>query len=163
METKRELAKTKIASLKEALQEITSLSTNEDKSEFTIKYLCKQLDAGFGIIYLTNNSDKADFLEYSGGYAFHKPKGDSSKILFGEGLTGQVAKSQKSIIIDQLNTNNITIFSGLGNSSPKSIIITPILKDGLTIGVIEIASFQKTTVYDKQFVEASAQILSAEF
>ncbi len=162
-ETQKELVAQNISSLKEKFNELKALPTHEEKSELAIKYLCKTLDAGFGIIYLTDTTENTDFLTYSAGYAFHKPKGDSSKILFGEGLTGQVAKSQRTIIIDQLNANGITIFSGLGNSSPKSLIITPIIKDNVTIGIIEIASFKKTTVYDKQLVETSAQILSSEY
>jgi putative methionine-R-sulfoxide reductase with GAF domain len=147
-------------------KELITFNENDDvstKSEQAIKYLCTKMNAGFGVIYLTNKIQDADYLEFSGGYAFFKPKSKSSKILFGEGLTGQVAKSQTTIIIDQLNEGQVTIFSGLGKSSPRSIIIAPIVKDKLTVGVIEIATFQKLTTIDKEMIESAAQLLSNEY
>lgn len=149
--------------LKEGLIIFKKEDAPEAKSEHAIKYLCKKMKAGFGVIYLKSDDTETDYLEFSAGYAFFKPKSKSSKILFGEGLTGQVAKSQNTIIIDQLNEDQITIFSGLGKSSPRSIIITPIVKNNTTIGVIEIASFQKLTTIDKEMIEAAAQLLSNEY
>jgi len=147
---------------KEILKTNNKTSTNA-KAEIAIQHICKAVKAGVGAIYLTNNVNEGDFLQFSSGYAFFKPKDQSGEILFGEGLTGQVAKTQKQIIIENLNSDQITIFSGLGKSSPRSIIITPILLHGKTIGIIEIASFQKLKSIEKQFITEAAEFLASEF
>jgi len=61
----------------------------------------------------------------------------------GEGLTGQVAKNKKILIINNIPDKYITILSGLGKSSPNHLIILPIIKDDITIGIIEFAIFEK--------------------
>jgi len=159
---KENFKKENINLLRNQFSKFKSEKNKQVKTEFAIQFLCNTIEAGMGAIYLTNNIQEADFLDFSSGYAFFKPKDQTSKILFGEGLTGQVAKSQKNIIIDNLNDDQVLIFSGLGKSSPKSILITPILLEGKTVGIIEIASFKKINSTDKQFISEAADFLASE-
>ena len=145
--------KTELYNLQELNKEFSHLkkeTSKEKKSTVAIQILSKQLKAGFGAIYLTNSLHDTKYLEFCAGYAFFRPKDNSSKILFGEGLTGQVAKSQKSIV------------SGLGKSSPTSLIIVPIIRNKKTIGVMEIASFHKITGVEKTFLTEASNFLASE-
>ena len=157
--------KTELYNLQELNKEFSHLkkeTSKEKKSTVAIQILSKQLKAGFGAIYLTNSLHDTKYLEFCAGYAFFRPKDNSSKILFGEGLTGQVAKSQKSIVIDHLDDVQVTILSGLGKSSPTSLIIVPIIRNKKTIGVMEIASFHKITGVEKTFLTEASNFLASE-
>jgi putative methionine-R-sulfoxide reductase with GAF domain len=61
--------------------------------------------------------------------------------LLGEGLSGQVAKNQKALRINDIPETHLNIVSGLGKGKPKNIIIFPILFDEELFGIIELASF----------------------
>lgn len=143
-----------------ALTGLDKHATDDQKTASIIQKLCTAIEAGVGAVYLTNKKEES--LHFSSGYAFFKPKDQNHKILFGEGLTGQVAKSQQQIIVNDLHEAQITIFSGLGKSAPKSIVITPIIKDQKTIGVIEIASFKNIKQLEKEFITEVAELLSSE-
>ncbi len=69
-----------------------------------------------------------------------------------EGLSGQVAASQKLLNINNIPENYITVISGLGNSSPSNLLILPVVYQNQSIGVIELASF-------KEFDKVSEEIL----
>lgn len=150
-------------SLKSEILSFPEDAEKEEKADYIIQYLCNKLEAGLGAIYIAKQDKSTEFLEFAGGYAFFKPKNKTSKILFGEGLTGQVAKSQKTIVIDNMDDGKIHIFSGLGKSHPKSLIVVPILRGETTIGVIEIASFTSISMEDRNLIEASADIIASEF
>jgi signal transduction histidine kinase/CheY-like chemotaxis protein/HAMP domain-containing protein len=59
---------------------------------------------------------------------------------FGEGLVGQAAVEGKPILITKAPQGYITIGSGLGEASPASIVILPILFEDQVLGVLELAS-----------------------
>lgn len=120
---------------------------------------CKSLNAGLGALYLSNSQSDTDYLEFSYGYAIHKPS-NSRKILIGEGLTGQAAASKQSILIKSISDNHIKIYSGLGASSPRSLLITPIIFEDKTVGVIEIASFNEFNTSTQAELEEVARYIS---
>ena len=60
----------------------------------------------------------------------------------GEGLIGQCALEKKTIILNQVPNDYIKIRSGLGEGSPKNIMILPVQFEGDVLAVIEIASFE---------------------
>ena len=51
----------------------------------------------------------------------------------------------------------VTIKSGLGNSNPTAILITPIKKDERILGVIELASFNEIEPHQIEFVSKIAE------
>ncbi len=61
----------------------------------------------------------------------------------GEGISGQVAKNKEMLIIDNIPENYLTVISGLGSSSPKHLLIAPLLINNEAIAIIELASFIK--------------------
>lgn len=137
-----------------------SASSEKEAVAAAMQVICKQVEAGQGALYLSKESGGKRIVELSGGYALNR--GESSVISFeyGEGLVGQVASSGQTLFIDDVPEGYITIISGLGNSSPKYLLIVPVKgKDQLT-GVIEIASFKRLTEDQRKFVEESAQLMS---
>ena len=60
----------------------------------------------------------------------------------GEGLIGQAALDKRIFLIDQLPEEHIKVTSGLGASSPRNLLIAPILVDGRVEAVVEFAALQ---------------------
>ena len=97
--------------------------------QLVLNEICNRLGAGQGAIYV----NKDGTLELAYGYALPDVQA-SYKV--GEGLVGRVASEKSALYLDELPEGYITVFSGLGNSSPRRLALIPI-----NSGVIEIATF----------------------
>jgi signal transduction histidine kinase/HAMP domain-containing protein/ActR/RegA family two-component response regulator len=103
--------------------------------------------AQFGAFYLAESRPGADgtggepVLKRIAAYGFRK-KG-TAEFSFGEGLVGQAAVEGKPILIAQAPSGYITVGSGLGEASPASIAVLPILFEDQVLGVLELASLHQ--------------------
>ncbi len=126
-------------------QDIPTLSRN------IISYIATYLNTQIGALYRTDE-DKDDLLRLIGSYAYTKQKNLSDEYRFGQGLTGQAALEKKSILINNVPDSYIKIHSGLGEASPRNIMIVPILYEGKVKGVIELGSFYEITDLQLDFL-----------
>lgn len=117
--------------------------TLEALSQNIITYLSENINAQISALYLTNGSDKE--LKLASSYAFSKRKSNNGTIKVGEGLIGQAALEKKMISFTDIPDDYIHINSGLGNGSPKNIVVVPIVLEEKLIGVIELGSFKEFT------------------
>jgi CheY-like chemotaxis protein/CHASE3 domain sensor protein len=127
-----------------------------DLAQAVIDQLCNYLKAQIGVIYLYDNSH----LELAGSYAFHVRKQNSSLIRLGEGLVGQAALEKKTIVFTEIPDDYIKVNSGLGNASPKNIVIIPLLQDDALKGVIEIGTTRQLSGLDMQFLNMVSENLA---
>jgi len=124
--------------------------------------VCKQLDAGQGALYLTQESDGKRTVELKAGYAL--TIGESSVISYevGEGLIGQAVAGARTLYIDDVPEGYIKIISGLGSASPRYLLIVPIRQKEQVIGALELASFTNLDEDQRKFVEESAQLIAGK-
>jgi putative methionine-R-sulfoxide reductase with GAF domain len=125
-----------------------------------IKAICKQLEAGQGALYLTKDIEGIKNVELHSGYSLNMGESASISFEFGEGLVGQAAAEGRTLYVDEVPQGYITVISGLGSSSPRYLLITPIKKQDQVEGVIEIASFTAFNTSQRKFVEDAAQLLA---
>ncbi|MDA3954899.1 MAG: GAF domain-containing protein [Bacteroidales bacterium] len=119
-----------------------------------ISNLVKYCDANQGGLFVVNNDDEKNvFIEMSAAYAFDRKKFLENKIELGVGLIGRAVQEAETIYITDIPENYITITSGLGDESPKSILIVPLVINEIVYGVIEMASFKEFEKYQIEFVE----------
>ncbi|MFE6162014.1 HAMP domain-containing protein [Streptomyces sp. NPDC056486] len=59
------------------------------------------------------------------------------------GLVRQAALEKKRILVDEVPPDYIKIISGLGDATPASLVIIPILFEDKLLGVIELATFSR--------------------
>ncbi|WP_405893913.1 HAMP domain-containing protein [Streptomyces sp. NBC_00104] len=59
------------------------------------------------------------------------------------GLVAQAAREKKRILVEEAPPDYIKINSGLGEASPSSVVIIPILFEDKLLGVIELATFSR--------------------
>lgn len=108
----------------------------------TLSQVCNQVNAAQGLIYLAKEADNERIIELYASYAFTTPDSETISFEFGEGIAGQVAKERKTIRVDQVPKGYITVRSGLGESSPNSIAVFPMIAQNKDmVGVAEIATF----------------------
>lgn len=121
---------------------------NKSKTEICEEILSiigKEIEIVQGEIFLlkTENNNDFSFFELIATYAYYIPKEQKVEFEYGEGLVGQVAKGQEHLYIGNVPEDYIKVASGLGKAVPNRLLILPILKDKVTIGIMELASFKE--------------------
>jgi signal transduction histidine kinase/HAMP domain-containing protein/CheY-like chemotaxis protein len=71
----------------------------------------------------------------------------------GQSLIGQVAQTKKPIVVDQTPPAYVQISSSLGAAPPVNLIVLPIVFEDQVLGVIELASFTRFTLVQRDFLE----------
>tara|TARA_R100001369_G_scaffold29172_4_gene52560 strand:+ start:36020 stop:41959 length:5940 start_codon:yes stop_codon:yes gene_type:complete len=117
-------------------QDLVTLSKN------IISYLTKYLNGQVGVIYLAEKEKDKKQLRMTASYAFTQRKSLKTTFEFGESLVGQAALEKEAIVLSAIPQDYISVSSGLGDRSPKNILVQPFIIDGEVKGVIEIGSFE---------------------
>ncbi|MEV6653655.1 HAMP domain-containing protein [Streptomyces sp. NPDC051219] len=125
-------------------------------AELIMDELTPLVGAQYGGFYLAQDSDGVSELELIGSYGHPDRPDDSSepvRFRLGQSLVGQAARSRRTIAIDALPADYITISSGLGSTSPSSLIVLPIVVEDQVLGVIELASVTAFTEVHRDFLD----------
>ena len=144
--------------------EILGKNTNslERFGDETILNLVKFLDANQGAIFVVNDDDpEHQHLELVASYAYNKKKYVDVKIVKGQGLVGQSWQEMKRIYMTDVPKNYVNITSGLGYSTPRCILIVPLIFNEEIHGVIEMASFHPLKAYELGFIEKVSESISS--
>jgi two-component system, chemotaxis family, sensor kinase CheA len=113
-----------------------------DLAQKFITRLAPLLNACYGVVYLRRNQGgDVDFIKVA-GYATAEEVDVKTSFRFGEGLVGQAALDQRIFLIDQLPEEHMRVTSGLGASSPRNLLVAPILYQGRVEAVVEFAAMQ---------------------
>jgi signal transduction histidine kinase/HAMP domain-containing protein/ActR/RegA family two-component response regulator len=106
------------------------------------------VSAQYGAFYLATGDEDttgaaAESMEFKriAAYGFHKS--GLTSFTLGEGLTGQAALDKTRILIGNAPPGYVTVGSGLGEASPTSVVVLPILFEDQVLGVLELASLHK--------------------
>jgi len=111
-------------------------------AELFITKLVPMVGACNGVFYIKTVEGNEQYLKKIAAYAFFNHNRKFQSFRMGEGLIGQCALGKKPIFLNQVPDNYIKIRSGMGEASPKNIIILPIQNEDEVLAVIEIASFE---------------------
>ncbi len=79
--------------------------------------------------------------------------GQPDRILLGEGIVGQCALEKQRILISDVPPDYTRVSSSLGDASPSSIVVLPLLFEGHTKAVIELASLSPFTSTNLIFLD----------
>src|SRR5204862_491749 len=92
-------------------------------------------------------------LKLIASYAFKERKSVANRFHLGEGLVGQAALEKKAILLTNVPDDYIRITSGLGEASPRNVIVLPVLFEGEVKAVIELASFLPFSQIHQTFLD----------
>jgi CheY-like chemotaxis protein/signal transduction histidine kinase/HAMP domain-containing protein len=113
--------------------------------------LAPLVNAQQGLIYQTNSEDP-DVMVLLSAYA-STSEGSLERIALGEGLIGQCALEKRRMLLHDLPDGTLPIRSGLFESTPKNVIVLPVLFEGRVKAVIELATLNSFTASHLAFLE----------
>ena len=117
--------------------------------------LAPLVDTQQGTVYqMTSIDEERPVLRLLASYAGHK---HPELIDVGEGLVGQCAREQQRILLTEVPANYTPVHSSLGQATPANIVVLPVLFEGETKAVIELASLHPFTVGHLNFLEQLTQ------
>jgi signal transduction histidine kinase/CheY-like chemotaxis protein/HAMP domain-containing protein len=107
--------------------------------------LAQVVNAQQGMFYILeqDENEQNKKLKLFSGYAFNDEISINKEFSLGQGLVGQVAVQKERILLNNVPKDYIRISSGLGESSPASVIVLPVLFETEIKAVIELASFDE--------------------
>jgi two-component system sensor histidine kinase/response regulator len=147
--------KTSVADIADALQGA------EQPDEFGRRLLSKLVPlvgGGYGAFHLFREADKRFHL--TAGYGCDRPPESDRGFAPGEGIAGQAAAERKVIVLTDLPADYIRIGSGLGESSPRTLGVAPIVTPDRVLAVVEIASFGSLTDHQRGLLEEAAGMVA---
>jgi signal transduction histidine kinase/ActR/RegA family two-component response regulator len=99
----------------------------------------------------TEGNDVA--LNLVASYGFGGRKSLSNRYRLRESLIGQCAFEKKRIVLSEVPPDFVSIATGMGEASPRSVIVLPVLFEGETKAVIELASFKSFSLNHLTFFD----------
>lgn len=127
-----------------------------------IRKIVKHMKVEQGGIFIVEQRDGKELLVLTSAFAYDKIKLLNSEMEIGESLPGKCAEERKVIYINDLPEGYTFIGSGLGENSPKSLLLAPMIYENKLFGVIEIASFKEIEDYKLNFIQVVAERMAFE-
>ena len=128
-------------------------------AELIMEELAPLLGAQHGTFFLAEESDADTRLRLIAGYGLRADKDAPIQYRIGQSLIGQVAKSKRAIVVDEIPPGYIKISSGLGEAPPANLAVLPLLFEDQVLGVMELASFTRFTPIQVAFLEQFTETL----
>lgn len=121
----------------------------EELTTHIIDFLAEYTGSQVGVLYVNEGNN---ILKLAGSFAFMKT-GTRQVFPFGEGLAGQCAQSGKTLLLDKIPDDSITVNYAAGEIKPKAIVAVPVFYEGAVKAVIELASLDQYGSNDVDFLE----------
>jgi len=159
-ENKRAWVISGIATFGEVLRKKSELTTYANN---VISNLIRYLNANQGGLFVDQqDANGAHYLELVACYAYEKTKCVENRIEPGQGLLGQCMLEKNFIFITDVPNNYTKISSGLGEATPRNIVVAPLIFNETFCGAIELASFQILQPHQVEFLKKVCEDIASE-
>jgi PAS domain S-box-containing protein len=127
----------------------------EQLGDEIIAYVTNKINAIQGAFYVVNDDDEDNvFIEMKASYAYGKKKFLNGTYKFAQGLIGQAAIEQTTLLRTEIPNDYVTLTSGLlGEQKPKCILIVPLITDEKVFGSLEFAGLEKFSDSQVKFIQ----------
>jgi CheY-like chemotaxis protein len=150
--------------LKNGLSELSEKMGGEQNTaslaQNVISYLAGYIQAQLGAIYVL---DDDNILRLAGSYAYDKGRAASGEFIFGQGLVGQAALNRKTILLEDVPEDYVKVNSGLGETTPKHLLVKPFVFENDVKGVIELATVRRFAEQQLSFLESAIDGIAVAF
>lgn len=127
-----------------------------------ISNLVRYVDGNQGGFFIVNKDEEGNpHLELMASYAYDGRKYQEKIIYPGQGLLGQSMRDKETVYMTKVPDQYVSITSGLGEATPRNLIIIPLLLNEEYCGAIELASFEILADYQIEFLEKVAENIAA--
>ncbi|MGW7381808.1 HAMP domain-containing protein [Streptomyces sp. NPDC054794] len=132
-----------------------------DVARLIMDELVPLVSAQYGAFFLVEDTDEGVQLCLIDSYG--RPEGSHRPTRFrlGESLVGQAARSRRTIAVDDVPADYVTVSSGLGSAAPSSLIVLPLTVEEQVLGVIELASTGRFTPVHRDFLDQLMETVGA--
>lgn len=135
---------------------------SESLGSAILECLVDYLDAVQGAIFVVKEQeDESVKLESLSLYAYDTRKLYHRSIEPGEGLIGQCYLEMDSIYLLDIPEGYVNINSGLGESEPKALLLTPLIFNDEIAGVLELAFFEPVAEHQRDFIDQSSSNIAS--
>ncbi|CAI6054925.1 CHASE3 domain-containing protein [Cohnella sp. JJ-181] len=145
---------------KDQVAQIATLLQEQSDIDAVGKQFLNQLvqvfNIPYGVLYVRGQSNH---LVKAASYAESTENFGRKEFQIGEGLVGQCAAENRTLIIGDVPGGYVSIQSGIGEASPAVLALLPVCFERNIVGVIEIASFSKLDRSDVELLEQLAGML----
>ncbi|WNQ12870.1 response regulator [Paenibacillus aurantius] len=121
----------------------------EAASAIFLNKLAAAVQASYGVLYVRSGQ----VLHFAAGYACGEPTRSLEPIPMGSGLVGQCALEKEILERHHLPEGYIKVSSALGEASPASLTIIPVLYEEELVAVLELASFLPYPDKERQLID----------
>jgi signal transduction histidine kinase/CheY-like chemotaxis protein/HAMP domain-containing protein len=128
-------------------------------ADLIMEELAPLVRAQHGTFFLAEDTAGETRLRLIAGYGLRADMDAPIQYRIGQSLIGQVAKSKRPIVVDEIPPGYIKISSGLGEAPPANLAVLPIVFEGQVLSVVELASFTKFTPVQVSLMEEVAETL----
>ncbi|MCK9695634.1 MULTISPECIES: response regulator [Pseudomonas syringae group] len=119
-----------------------------------LQFLTQHLGASVAAVYIRQDHGG---LTRVASYGFSREQEQQDQTIHSdEGIVGQAAQQDRIITLDELPDNYFKVASGLGDGSPRSVVVVPTSNDDQVNGVIELGFLRTLTERDIEFLELVA-------
>jgi putative methionine-R-sulfoxide reductase with GAF domain/HAMP domain-containing protein len=127
-----------------------------------IAQLVRYTHSNQGALFVLEETEYQEpYLVMGACYAWDKKKYINMRIEVGDGLVGQAWQEKDTIYITDVPKDYIVITSGLGQATPRNILIVPLIYNEKVQGVIEIASFEIYQPHEIEFIQRIAENIAS--
>jgi len=150
--TEQDWLKTNLAKFSRMLQGQRDLT---NVGRMVLSELCPVVQAQQAEFYVLDSdvNDNAPQLTLLASFASEGKAQLGKQISLGQGVVGQCALEKQKIVLDNLPPDYLRISSGLGEASPRSVLVLPLIFEGQVKGVLELASFEGFNPSHKAFLD----------
>lgn len=153
-ESEQALTIRSLAAFSEILKESQTIP---QLAERTIALLCKQLNAPMGALFVRDEAG----LYLAGTYAYDLSHATQRHFRFGEGFIGQAAAEKRLLRIHPVPAGYLRIRSGLGEATPHTLLLLPLIFQDETYGVVELAALEAFPASAEAFLEKIGEHIGA--
>ncbi|MFN9472206.1 response regulator [Acidovorax sp.] len=128
----------------------------EEIGELALEYLATYLNAKVGAAYAVN--ENGGFTLF-GGYALPRER-LAQKLIDGEGLVGQCARSRELLHVRDVPANHLVVSSSTGASAPAELLVAPAMENGEVFAVIELGFYRAVDEFEHRLFKQASEMLA---
>lgn len=128
----------------------------EELSYNLISNLVKYINANQGAFFIIED-DEDKYIQMTASYAYERRKYADKRVEWDDGLIGAVIEEQETIFMTDIPSTYVHITSGLGEATPRSLLIVPLKVNDKVYGVLELGSLYNIEKNIVEFVEKVAE------
>ncbi len=154
--------------INEGLAKFTDIIRQTENAEKfynnVLSNLIRYVNANQGYLYVINDENEYDhYMEIVAVYAYGKQRylEEKKKIKYKQGLVGQAWFDKEPLYFTEIPADFVNITSGMGEATPRSIYVIPLMVNEHIYGMIEMASFEPLAAHKMEFINKLSESVAS--